>query len=462
MSGQIGLALGVGATAAFQPLWASIGVMGAAVFMALLQRPERMTYLLIALAFAVKPLSTPAALQFGPVTIFWFEPVLLAFTAYLLVTQTTTPAARIAAFTLSGLVMVGFALGALSGASPIQMASDGRGMVVMVLAFIAGSHAANTVHIAGGARTVLVVLWWSAILVLISALTGLPIEGRSEDASLFLLGGATVGNGATRILSSATFLSLAVLCAALILQITGGVAWRKAIPFVLPALVIVFLSFSRNSILGLAAAMVFALVMCRDLISVSGGAIKLAAASAILGAILALITLTSPGGPWIATQADAYATRVVGGLSNRVRSIDTSALYRTQESKLLIRAFTEQPLLGHGIGYAYQPARGAAGSFTATTGRYYAHNFYLWLLAKSGLLGLVAFLAVAMNATLAGMRRASKIRLALGGTGAALLAVSFVAPLPLAPSSALLIGLVLGLLAGRQDAPDPLKRMVRD
>ena len=69
---------------------------------------------------------------------------------------------------------------------------------------------------------------------------------------------------------------------------------------------------------------------------------------------------------------------------------------REAENVNLWIAIREAPLFGHGFGYAYQPPFGPAGRFAATFGPYYAHNFYLWLLAKAGIIGLVGFAMFAL------------------------------------------------------------------
>ena len=59
------------------------------------------------------------------------------------------------------------------------------------------------------------------------------------------------------------------------------------------------------------------------------------------------------------------------------------------------------------LGYAYQLPFGKAGTFTATLGTTYAHNFYLWWLAKAGAVGMASFAVFALTPVVRGIRSAS-------------------------------------------------------
>ena len=78
-------------------------------------------------------------------------------------------------------------------------------------------------------------------------------------------------------------------------------------------------------------------------------------------------------------------------MSPTAMAVDSSTQDRLRENANLLAAFGDAPLFGHGLGYAYQPPFGKAGSFTATLGTTYSHNFYLWWLVKAGAVGMASF-----------------------------------------------------------------------
>jgi O-antigen ligase len=129
---------------------------------------------------------------------------------------------------------------------------------------------------------------------------------------------------------------------------------------------------------------------------------------------------------------------------------DDSANYRERELTNLEIAVSKAPVLGHGFGFAYQPPQGKAGTFWGDRAPYYSHNFYWWTLAKTGIIGLGLAL-FAMLAPLAGAltQRYSGPQVAAAAASlAGLLAVSWVAPLPIDSPTSLLIGAALGAALG--------------
>ena len=169
----------------------------------------------------------------------------------------------------------------------------------------------------------------------------------------------------------------------------------------------------------------------------------------LLSAILSLTVLikllpNSIGDGWIDQQLHAYTQRIVGGLTLFAEGRDASYAYRQAENVNLWTAIREAPLFGHGLGYQYQTPFGPADSFTATIGPYFAHNYYLWLFAKSGIIGLVSFAVFALVPIIRAVRASSWEAKVSGIVAVTLLLVSVVAPVGESGPGALVLGIALG------------------
>jgi O-antigen ligase len=218
-----------------------------------------------------------------------------------------------------------------------------------------------------------------------------------------------------------------------------------------PALLITVLSFSRNTLIALAVAAAVALVASWTWSAVSRTAMLAAGCAVLLGialpAVLFLLQNTTAA-VWLSDQLNAFSHRVIGGVSTAALAVDSSTLARLHENTNLIRAIAEAPLYGHGLGYAYQMPFGKSGSFSATLGTTYAHNFYLWLLVKSGVIGMASFAVFAVTPVWRAVRSSSAAAKISAATGAALLAICVVDPLPLEPANSLALGMALGAAMG--------------
>jgi O-antigen ligase len=101
-------------------------------------------------------------------------------------------------------------------------------------------------------------------------------------------------------------------------------------------------------------------------------------ASVALGGMLLVLAATAPGDLVAAGQRLLSVTKV---------HTDDSVKYRQEESAAVITAIKESPLIGHGFG-AEITWSGVSTGFGETTT--FAHNGYLWLAWKVGILvGLV-------------------------------------------------------------------------
>jgi hypothetical protein len=273
----------------------------------------------------------------------------------------------------------------------------------------------------------------------------LEVNGRVEDVGLYL-DGRPVSSDATRILGGATHFALGVACLTVALVIRRKASMRQVLPYLIPAVVITVLAFSRNSLLGLAVAMAAAVIAApgRGLPSL----LKVAMASIACG-VVAWTTLYMIGGApldYVNRQATSYRDRVADGLSRDVLARDSSVEARSVENRYVLEAWRSAPLVGGGFGASYRPPFGPTDSFGATYGQYYVHNWYGWLAVKTGVLGLGWVLAATLIPALRSLRRRE---VAFGSAGLGLLAVSAVAPLAnsLTSAGALALGGVIGVCA---------------
>lgn len=348
-------------------------------------------------------------------------------------------------------LVLGVSVAWLADSTPfVRVVADMRYPVQMMMAVVV---AAGAVQVPGlimiCAQVLRISLWISAGFLALGSAGLLTLAGRSEIATLFEAGGEV---GATRYLTAATFFALATVCWCVGLAVDGRSPVLATWTWFGPALLVLFLAFSRNHLLGVAVTVGAAVLAVRTIAGARRALVGVIAAGAIAVALVAVApALTDvPGGSWFASQVKAYSSRVVDGLRTDTLSRDSSEIYRQQEIGYLERAFDEAPIFGHGFGYAYRPPQGQPGTFWSERAPYYSHNFYWWALAKTGLLGLVLILVAVLGAlasVVLGPRRGPQIT-AAAATFTGLLAVSWVAPLPIDAPTSLLIGSALGLLIG--------------
>lgn len=341
---------------------------------------------------------------------------------------------------------------------------DVRHLLIMVAALVVATQVINTPVQKMCLMATKGSLWVSAAMVVIASASGMELAGRQEQASLNY-GGAESVLAAERILSPSTYLAVAVFLACLAALTHYGVTVRTLLPYLAPAAVIVLLAFSRNHLIGMAVAVAFALIAFRSLssfiITVWRGAILVAGLAAlrwVLNNVLYGFSFSS----YISTQITSYANRVFDGISSSARRTDGSVLFRAEENYYLREAIDASPIFGHGWGYAYKPGIGWPGSFGVEVAPYYAHNFYYWLIVKAGYLGLIGFLWLAVAPLLVVIaQRYSVWCVATGAALAGFLAISFVAPMPNGSPTALVVGVLIGVviaLSRRQvprSAPQP-------
>lgn len=411
-----------------------------------LWRPWVAAYALLIVAFLAMPSVVPPQVSLFGVSMYLFEPFLVVAVIVALLRLRPTRFTDTASSLLLFILLGGSLVSIVAKINVSHVVSDVRSLFYFTGAlFVAGRYAA-TGYIRSISALAYFILWISALLMLFSSVTGIPVAGRQEEATLYLEGAGSGGGAATRIITSTTNLALPVLAAFLACWIVGKTSKGSAIRVLLPSLIISFLGFSRNTLLGVAVAILFALVVVpwRDSWPSIVRRLLAVATSAFLVYMALPVLQFLPGSNFVADQLSTYASRVLDGLSQETLAVDTSVLYREHENSFLIQAIAEQPLLGHGFGYAYKPGEGEVGSFWADKGTIYAHNFYLWVWVKTGLIGLVGWIVLSALPITKVFRERNTNMLFLACGTVALLAVSVVAPMPIGSAGSVAIGLFMG------------------
>jgi O-antigen ligase len=332
-----------------------------------------------------------------------------------------------------------------TGHADLVVMRESTTMIEMAIGFVLALFVVYGGHVKFSIRVMIVILWFSAGMAIVSSLFAIRLAGRAES-----LEGATGAGQAVRIILSTQTPATAILSALVAAPIVGRV--RPAMYFALgpPALSISLLSFSRNTLISMGVAAGVALVG-----SLSWAAVRRTFTTATVG--LAMIAVTVPGslfllqrsktGAWLSDQYAAFNQRVLGGVTSSALAVDDSALERLREINLLKETIAQAPVFGHGLGYVYQPPTGDD-EFHLYLYPAYSHNFYLWWLAKAGAVGMAVFAIFALTPVILALRCAPAAAKISAAVAAGLLAISAVWPLPEMPMDALGLGLALGAAMG--------------
>jgi hypothetical protein len=303
----------------------------------------------------------------------------------------------------------------------------------------------------GAMRAIAVTLWFSAPMIVAGSLHVIHLAG--VEFSLAATGGgcsamAHCGGGAasTRVITAAEEPALAVLTALVAAAIVGRVRPATYLALGPPAVIISLLAFARIALIEIGVGALVAFVA-----SLGWWSLRRTGVLTVAGAVLLAVTVPGalfllqhwPAGAWLGDQYTAFNNRVLGGVSTKVLAADPSTLARLAEDAQLNHAFAKAPVFGHGLGYAYQLPFGKPGSFTAGEGTTYAHNFYLWWLAKAGAVGMAAFALFALIPLIRALRCASAPAKISVAVSVGLLVTCTVDPLP-EGFGALTLGLALG------------------
>lgn len=446
-SGVTAVVSSAGLCLAFRPTFITLAVLAYSALC--LYRPQWTVSIFVVVTWAVRPSFVPDVLTLGHHQLYFDELAVIPALLYAWKSGRSSRTVNVLSL-LFGLTLVSAAiLGVIHSGLSEYVDDDFRGPAMLLACFWIAARVARLPEARNFLRVVVWVLWWSAAITALASATGFSISATTSNPVLFSsLSGLSLTDavsGAVRFQSVASSLALCVSSGTIALLIVGRVTIRAILPYLFPALVILLLGFARNSLLGLGVAVLFAVVTGRFRFGIGKSLRRIAGTTLILAALAGALML-GPLEPWLHAQVSAFDDRVVHGLSASVRSTDESVAYRSSEDQALVSAIDTSPLLGHGFGFVYKQPYGPPESFTAGAGSIYAHNFYLWDLAKSGVIGLLAFTVLSVSA-LFRTRRGGELGVAVGAAAAALLAVSVVAPAPEDPTSAApALGAVLGCL----------------
>ncbi|WP_231998018.1 O-antigen ligase [Mycobacterium sp. 1165196.3] len=408
-------------------------------------KPEGMVAVTLFGAFAALPEGLHVGKVIGPVTIYAYHVAAVLAICYLI--PTVRPRAH--DFLLPGLLVLtvvwSTVTGFETGHADLVVMRESTTMIEMAIGFVLALFVVYGGHVKFSIRVMIVILWFSAGMAIVSSLFAIRLAGRAES-----LEGATGAGQAVRIILSTQTPATAILSALVAAPIVGRV--RPAMYFALgpPALSISLLSFSRNTLISMGVAAGVALVG-----SLSWAAVRRTITTATVG--LAMIAVTVPGslfllqrsktGAWLSDQYAAFNQRVLGGVTSSALAVDDSALERLREINLLKETIAQAPVFGHGLGYVYQPPTGDD-EFHLYLYPAYSHNFYLWWLAKAGAVGMAVFAIFALTPVILALRCAPAAAKISAAVAAGLLAISAVWPLPEMPMDALGLGVALGAAMG--------------
>jgi O-antigen ligase len=243
------------------------------------------------------------------------------------------------------------------------------------------------------------------------------------------------------------------MCGVLGLWLAGGtlqrIVSRRSVYLLAGAsTLVVFLSFSRNSVISVAVVVAVA-----PFVGLFMGGLNrwLRAVTLATGGVIATIALALAFSHlgWFQGQIGTFTERVIAGVSSESLTRDNSARWRVTENEFAVAAIKEAPVLGSGAGVFYRPGL-VVEPFEDASGRLYVHNYPLWVLVKVGVIGfaIVAFLMILALRRL--LRRSEsgrippEVRAFLGLGFVGILAASLVAPYLGEPDFAAVAGLVLG------------------
>lgn len=239
-------------------------------------------------------------------------------------------------------------------------------------------------------------------------------------------------------------LVLSGLLASLVAGIRSGLARPIVFGLVVSAGFIIFVSYSRNTLLGLVAAGLFAVLTpgtggrTAQFLRAGRGVTTVS----VIGCALLLAALTFPA---TRGSVQTFGDRVFDGLTSQALQTDPSIDWRARETETGVAAVTSHPFIGRGFGVFYRDR--LVHEFSADPGfRLYMHNYYLWLLAKGGvvLFGAMLLLFAWALAGFRAMSRRSDGHAAVGAGLASIAACAFVAPWPAQVDGAAVVGMVIG------------------
>lgn len=412
-------------------------------FVVYLIKKQAMVWVALFMAFASLPESLHIGKDIGVVTVYLYQVATVLAAIYFLL---PTSRLRRSAYILPGMflaTMVCYAALGLAAGNPLdRVLREFLILFEVVIGYVLAMLIIDSGYVKETVRVMAATLWFSAGMLVASSFHLVRLAGRTEHLEKGL--GAAE---ATRLITNSQTPAMAVLTALVAAAIIGRVKPATYLMLAPPALVIALLAFARHTLLlmGVAAAVAFITspgwpALRRTVVASAVSAVLFAVA--VAGSLL-LLKHSTPGA-WLGDQFTGFNNRVLHNVSQSRFDMDPSILARKAENNNLYRAIGESPVFGHGLGYSYQLPSGKPGSLEWTLGTSYAHNFYLWWLAKTGAIGMTAFAFFALTPVVRALLSASAPAKIAAALSVALLVNCTVDPIPEDPSDAMVLGLALG------------------
>lgn len=408
------------------------------------------------LTFASLPTFVPQQIYISGFGVFIHEIPLFAAALYLLIFRPSNRSTDWCSAGIATITLIGVLVGLSNGYDIRAIGNDARGLLVVALSVFVVGRIASTPQADIALRAVKITLWISFVFILLDLAGAVKVNGRVEDASL---SGRTIHGGEAgveRILGPTTHLATATVAIVIALWAIRPDLTRQTISYFVPAFGMTVIGYSRYAIVVAGITLLLTPLFHRG-VRIAGrthsyGGMLRALGIAIVGIIAfalagVVLSLTSdiPGLDGLRMIYAAYTSRVIDGFSGYAQYYDYSVLYRQSEITWLQSAIPGHELTGNGLGFRYRRATGVG--FTATSGTYYAHQFYWWAIAKVGWCGLVAymiaFLAPVAHALFGHGRFA--LRSAAGAALVGFLVTNTVVPAPEDVSGAPVFGSLLGI-----------------
>ena len=270
-------------------------------------------------------------------------------------------------------VAIGITLGILRGYPLYDIQFDVRTVVIMLIVLLVAAVIVAVNDWQRYMKTIVAILYFSAALTIYASFTGMSLGGRTEAAQLYGgQGRAIAGDShAIRYLTSTSPLALAVLLGCLALLMLGRITAKRAVLMLIPSLLICFFSFSRNTILALAGAVVFVL-----LIALLNGhlvrlALRLGWISLVAGvALFGLLSLgTAMGaGDWIDTQATGYGVVCWQGPTSRTKEWTARRGPACRRTRISRNRAPTIPCSAAASGHATEPRRASVAGLSLRSG----------------------------------------------------------------------------------------------
>lgn len=409
---------------------------------------------LVLLTFTSLPAFVPRQIELAGFGIHLHEIPLFLVACYLLIYKSANPSTDWCAIGVGAITISGMAYGLLVGHDIAATMNDTRGLLAMALCIFIVGRVSATPQAQIALQAVRISLWVSFPLIALAAQGSIQLGAHSQDAALqgaIFYGEANV----TRILGPTTHLASATLAVAIALFTIRPDLVRTLLSYIVPALGVTIIAFSRNALVLVALTLLLTPVFHRSFsgaIRAASIAIVSVAVFLVMGGILSL-SAGIPGFDYARLVYSAYYNRVLVGLGATAQEYDASTLYRRGEVNLLKYAIVGHEWFGRGFGFRYRAPVGEG--FAATSGTYYAHHFYWWAVAKVGWCGLIAYLVTFVTPVVNALFGHGRfpLRSAAGAAVVGYLVTNTVVPLPETVYGAPALGMLLGIALLRGQLP---------